>query len=595
VRSRFGTRLFVASAAIGILSALLTTSLISWSLRRDLHARIEDRLLLETRLVADLLERSALSDDETWLDAEADRLAVLVGARVTLVAHDGRVLGDSALDVQQLQRAENHVDRPEIVAARDTRLGTGRRYSTTVDGDMLYTAVRVSHPRVGFVRLALPAQQVQEQLRAVVPLTVLAIGVAVPAALLLAWAFSAPLARRVRAIAGVAERYAAGDLSRPPIDYGDDELGSVARTLDAVVQDLGSRLQDLARNRSRMEAILAGMAEGVIVVDEQGRIQVLNNAARRLLHIQTSAHGRRYTEAIRHPAVVGQLAAALRGQDAGGAELTIGAQPSSALLARATSARGSGGGGAVLVLHDITELRRADRVRRDFVANVSHELRTPLTAIRGYVEALLDEPLTEEARGFLQIIFRQAVRMERLVGDLLRLARLDARQEALDLTQTDLRALVDGVLTDLAPTIDARGTRIQVHTDDAVRSLTTDPAKMHDVLRNLVENAVSYAPEGGEVLVGVTMVDGAPVIEVADNGPGIPPSDLERVFERFYRVDRSRGRNPGGTGIGLAIVRHLVDLLGGTIAAANRPDGGAVFTLRLPASAVVRDVVSSES
>jgi two-component system phosphate regulon sensor histidine kinase PhoR len=238
----------------------------------------------------------------------------------------------------------------------------------------------------------------------------------------------------------------------------------------------------------------------------------------------------------------------------------------------------------VLVLHDITELKRADQMRRDFVANVSHELRTPLTAIRGYAEALLDESPTDEARQFLQIIFRQTTRMERLVGDLLRLARLDARQETPERIPTDLVAIVDGIVGELAPLIDSRGTHVAVSIDARARRLMTDPARLHDILRNLLENAVNYAPEGGRVQVAGGVADGSTVVEVADNGPGIPPADLERVFERFYRVDKSRARNPGGTGIGLAIVKHLVELLGGSVTAGARPEGGAVFTVRLPAA-----------
>jgi two-component system phosphate regulon sensor histidine kinase PhoR len=280
--------------------------------------------------------------------------------------------------------------------------------------------------------------------------------------------------------------------------------------------------------------------------------------------------------------VVGQLAAALRGEDTAGAQVVLGSDSSRILFARAAPARGDQPGGAALVLHDITELKRADQVRRDFVANVSHELRTPLTAIRGYVEALLDESPTDDARHFLQIIFRHTTRMERLVGDLLRLARLDARQETPDRIQADLPALVDGVVSELSPLAEGRGTVVTVAIDESARRLTTDPARLHDVIRNLLENAITYAPEDGRVQVSARAVDRGIVIEVADDGPGIPPADLERVFERFYRVDKSRARNPGGTGIGLAIVKHLVELLGGSVRASNARDGGAVFTVTLP-------------
>ncbi len=236
-----------------------------------------------------------------------------------------------------------------------------------------------------------------------------------------------------------------------------------------------------------------------------------------------------------------------------------------------------------MVLHDISDLRRADRVRRDFVANVSHELRTPLTAIRGYVEALLDDPPSpEDSRRFLEIIARHTSRMERLVKDLLRLARLDAGQETPDLTECDLSSVLQGVVNELTGPIELRQSHVDLVIAPDARTLVSDPAKLHDVLRNLVENAVNYSPEGGVIVVEAAREARAVVLRVLDNGPGIPPADLARVFERFYRVDKSRSRAPGGTGIGLAIVKHLVELLGGTVTAGARPEGGAVFTVRLP-------------
>jgi two-component system phosphate regulon sensor histidine kinase PhoR len=236
----------------------------------------------------------------------------------------------------------------------------------------------------------------------------------------------------------------------------------------------------------------------------------------------------------------------------------------------------------VLVLHDITDLRRADQIRRDFVANVSHELRTPLTAIRGYVEALLDGPSdAESTRKFLEIIARHSTRMERLVKDLLRLARLDARQELLETTRCDIKQIFSAVAADLAPTIEDKNQRITVDVIAEARHVDGDPAKLHDIIRNLVENAVNYSPEGSEVRLGAAQANGTYTITVADSGPGIPTEDLTRVFERFYRVDKSRSR-PGGTGLGLAIVKHLVELHGGEATAENRAEGGAVFTIKLP-------------
>jgi two-component system phosphate regulon sensor histidine kinase PhoR len=238
----------------------------------------------------------------------------------------------------------------------------------------------------------------------------------------------------------------------------------------------------------------------------------------------------------------------------------------------------------VLVLHDITELRKLDRIRRDFVANVSHELRTPLTAVRGYVEALLEAPPAEDAdrRRFLEIIARHTLRMERLVRDLLRLARLDAGQEMLDRNEIPFASILSDVATEMADAIARKEQRIALEMAPDAEIINGDPAKLHDVLRNLIENAVNYGPDASTIDVTVSLADGVTTITVADRGPGIPTSDLPRVFERFYRVDRSRTRDPGGTGLGLAIVRHLVELHGGTVSAARREGGGTAVTVKLP-------------
>jgi two-component system phosphate regulon sensor histidine kinase PhoR len=374
-----------------------------------------------------------------------------------------------------------------------------------------------------------------------------------------------------------------GDLTRSTYDYGADELGLVARVLDGSVHELGRRLDELSRDRARMEAILTGMVEGVLVVDAQGRLQLVNRAAQAMLRVEPSSAGRLYLEAIRHPDIAALLTAALKGEEAGSVhEVALSRDPGRTFIARAAPVQAPGSGGAVLVLHDITDLRRADQIRRDFVANVSHELRTPLTAIRGYVEALLDEPGdAADTRRFLEIIARHSTRMERLVQDLLRLARLDAHQETLDLAHCDVRQIFDGVVADLNPTIEAKRQCVTIAIADDATHVDGDPGKLHDIVRNLVENAVNYSPEGATVHLSATIEEGAHVMTVADSGPGIPPDDLGRVFERFYRVDKSRSR-PGGTGLGLAIVRHLVELHGGEVRAGNDPKGGAVFTIKLP-------------
>ena len=359
-------------------------------------------------------------------------------------------------------------------------------------------------------------------------------------------------------------------------------LDASSAAADASVRELHVRIDELLRDRARLDAILSGMVEGVLVVDGGGRLQMANRAAQGMLRMDGSSIGRPYVEVIRHPDIAQQLGTALRGEDVDSRELALTRDPGRTFVARAAPVARGGGGGAVLVLHDITDLRRADQIRRDFVANVSHELRTPLTAIRGYVEALLDDPSDAgDTNKFLEIIARHSARMERLVSDLLRLARLDARQEALDLAPCDLQQLFNTVVGDVAQTAEAKRQRILTAVEPAACRITADPAKLHDVLRNLVENAVHYAPDAATINLEAAHVDGVVRISVSDSGPGIPPDDLSRVFERFYRVDKSRSR-PGGTGLGLAIVKHLVELHGGQAAAENRPEGGARFVITLP-------------
>ena len=385
---------------------------------------------------------------------------------------------------------------------------------------------------------------------------------------------------RVAAILSVARRYLLGDLSRPAPDYGDDDLGSVARAMDQAVQELGRRVDGLSRDRARMEAILSSMVEGVLVVDDQGRLQLVNEAARRILKLENDSVDRAYVEAIRHPGIVEHIARALAGADPGGLELSVTRDTTRTLVARVTPVIAAGRG-AVLVMHDITDLRKADQVRRDFVANVSHELRTPLTAIKGYAEALLDDADDAEAREkFLDIIHRHATRMERLVKDLLRLARLDAGQEAVELGPCDVDALLRAIANDFEPLAAQKQQSIATRVAPEASTIETDAAKLHDIARNLIENAVNYTPEGGAIEVGAAVVTGQFRLTVADTGHGISPDDLGRVFERFYRVDKSRTRP--GTGLGLSIVKHLVHVLDGEVTASNQPGGGALFTVTLP-------------
>jgi two-component system phosphate regulon sensor histidine kinase PhoR len=583
----FRAKIFLTALAAAGMAVLVATALVSWSVRRSLEQRIERELGVEARMAAEMLShRPAATDAE--LDGEADALGHILGARVTFIAADGRVVGDSDLTADALRTVENHGSRPEVIDAQQHGFGAARRYSTTVGTDMMYVAIPVHDagmPALAFVRLALPLTDVARQLASVRSLAAAGFGAGLCTAIALTWIFSAPLARRLRAIDERARRYAGGDLSRSIPDYGEDEIGSVARMLDALTHDLANRLAGLEADRARMAAILSGMIEGVLVVNAHGRLQLANDAARRMLRIDDAIEGRHYPEIVRQPAVARQIEAALAGRPTESVELSGLRDTEVTLIARTAPVEVSPGRGAVVVLHDITDLRRADRSRRDFVANVSHELRTPLTAIRGYVEALADAN-PEESRRFLEIVSRHTLRMERLVRDLLRLARLDAGQEVLERVPCSVEGLFGAVEGDLAGLISSRRQIVARDVAPDAATVSGDPAKLQDALRNLLENATNHAPEGSGILMRAARAGAHIVITIADEGPGIPPADLTRIFERFYRVDKSRtreGKDPGGTGLGLSIVRHLVELHGGRVSAANRPEHGAIFTVELPA------------
>ena len=590
------TRLFLAAFGIAGVSLLLAAALVAWSLQRQLLDRITNELVGQAQLVAELTERSGGGRSVADLDGEADTLGDRLEARVTIIDNAGWVLGDSAEDGASLAAMENHGTRPEITIAREAGVGVMRRYSTTLDRDLLYAAVAVDHPEIAFVRLALPLTAVDDQINSVQNITAVGLLFALGGALVLAWITSTAMSRRVRTIAEAAQRYRQGDLAPPVGPYGNDEIGIVARALDGSVQELGRRLAELSRNRRLTDAILGSMAEGVLVVNARGRVQMANDAVCEMLQIPETPVDHHYVELIRHPDVAKQIGRALEVGGSSRTEITLSTEPVKICLASAAPYTAQDEPGVVIVLHDISDFRRAAQIRQDFVANVSHELRTPLTAIRGAVDTLVDESDPTTQRRFLDIITRHTRRMERLVADLLRLAGLDSGKERLQRRWCSTQTLVFSIASELAPVLGAKRQRIESDINRNAARLMVDPAKMHNVLKNLAENAAHYAPDETAIDIAATVNGTGKLIRisVADRGPGIPDTDLDRVFERFYRVEDSRARNPGGTGLGLAIVKHLVGLHGGVIEATNRPGGGSVFTIVLPHRSTEEDAEAGD-
>jgi two-component system phosphate regulon sensor histidine kinase PhoR len=503
---------------------------------------------------------------------------------VTIIAPDGRVLADSSLSGPELAAVENHGHRPEVVEALHGGTGSAIRRSATVDVDLLYAAVPIRHQGqvIGVARVALPLYGIEEQAREVARSVALALALAFAVAVLLSIALSAPLAGPLREMMQSAHRFAAGDLSARTRISRQDEIGELARILDRSADQLQARLNELAGERARTETILSAIDSGLLAVDHRGTVILANHSLRRSLDLP-DALGRHYVEVIRHSEVGRALEAALRTGRPQALEVRIHhLRRIYALQAGPFPGQEGMPHGAVLTFQDVTERRRVDEVRRDFVANASHELRTPLTSIRGFVEALEDGGLEEPptARRFLEKIRTHADRMAALVSDLLELSRLESGERPPTWERVPPEEVVDEVVGALGSLAAAK--QIEVTTQVEAPAFETDRDRLRGVLENLVENALKYTPGGGHVSVTARADEGTVVFEVADDGPGIGAEHLPRVFERFYRVDKARSRELGGTGLGLSIVKHLVESLGGTVSVSSERGEGSRFSVRFP-------------
>jgi two-component system phosphate regulon sensor histidine kinase PhoR len=597
LRARIALAAFAASAA-ALLAVLFWVGPV---FRERAAERASRTLLAEARLVARVVER-ALTEEvrESELDALADEVGREVEARVTVVDLTGRVLADSTVSGPDLLALENYADRPEVAAALRTGAGAAARRSRTVGEDMLYAAWAVRHEGrlLGVARLALPwravAAEAGDLRRAVAFALFLALGVAALLSLFLA----PPVVGSLREIVDAARRLAEGG---PPgrIPAGrTDELGELARLLRRAASQMETDRARSARDRVRTEAILGAMGEGVLAVDQRGLVLEANEAFRAIFG-GGDPRGRHYLESVRHREVdeaVRQVLSfgrrehreidlpAFRSEGPEG--LLAGGEGRRAFAITGVPLPGESGApcGAVLTFHETTERRRVDQVRRDFVANASHELRTPLTSVRGFVEALEDGALADPAVAprFLARIRAQADRMATLIEDLLELSRLESGGARPTFEEVLPAELAQEVVESFRDAALRKGMTLDLKEAGAPRVLT-DPDRLRRILDNLVDNALKYTPSGGRVEVATAPEGGGGVLlSVTDDGPGIAPEHLPRIFERFYRVDKARSRDLGGTGLGLAIVRHLAEGMGATVTADSEVGRGTRFAVYLP-------------
>ncbi len=565
----FATRLVAGTLLVLVLAVAVLLLVAERSLRRDLEGGIARSLESEAVLI-----REALPPDSTTWGERVRRLAASQGnRRITLVDRAGRVRADSDFPPGPLPAIESHSDRPEIQAALAGRTGSATRRSETVGREMLYVAVPGGP---GAIRVAANLRQVDE----IVHRAQAAVAGAALLALLvggvLALVAARSIARPLTGITAAARAIAAGSPPRFPRS-GVPDIDALVQALRQMHRQLTDRFEELRREQAESAALVESMVEGVIAADGRGHIVTANPAARRLLGYQPLDVLPDLAELFRAKPAREVVNAVLAGNPVQDREVDFDGR--SVLL----NARPLPAGGAVLVMHDLTELRRLEAVRRDFVANVSHELKTPLTSISGYAETLLSLPPDPEmGRVFLGTILGNARRMQRLVDDLLDLSRIESGRWQPTRTEIDVAAAAREAWTEVAARPESRQVGFTVEVAPGAETLCADHDAVRQVLTNLLENSLRHTPVGGAIACLARREGEGTAVMVRDNGVGIGREHLPRIFERFYRADASRSREEGGTGLGLAIVKHLVEAHGGRVRADSELGRGTTVTCWFP-------------
>jgi two-component system, OmpR family, phosphate regulon sensor histidine kinase PhoR len=581
-------KLFAISLALVVGVGLVSGFYMEEHLRAWLLGRIETELLGQARLGRDLVELlPGVASDEA-ADRLADRLGASSKARVTIVNQGGAVIGDSELSLDELRHVENHSHRPEIEQALAVGHGAATRYSTSVRADMFYVAVPFQRPEArGVLRVAMPLSEVDSAVNRLRLMLLIAGLVGLGLAVLISGVASHLASRPLRSLVRNARLWRSSGVTQRLLVSSNDELGRLAGSFNELVGELDQTLKNLAGERDRLETILEGMTEALLALDPDDRVTHVNRAAMTLLGLAQSPVGQVLIEVVRAPALA-ELIERVHRERGAPAESEIALLPSRTVLARAVLVKSTGS--IILVMLDITDMRRLEQVRRDFVANVSHELRTPVAVIQANAETLLDGALTHPARGpeFASAILRNAQRLARLVSDLLDLSRIESGNFTLEIQPTEVASAVQRAVESIRGLAARKRLTVDAKITDELQVLA-DTSAFDQILTNLIVNAVKYTPDEGHVEIRAQRAPKAPDgslihIDVCDDGAGIEPRHRLRIFERFYRVDPGRSREMGGTGLGLSIVKHLVVAMHGEVYVTDNPKGGSVFRVTLPAA-----------
>src|SRR5437773_803182 len=572
---RLHSRLVLWNLVVIGLMATTLGYLLSYSIREDIDRQIEEQLRSQSALAVAYVESGGKGRS---FDEVADELGRLLNVRVTVIAYDGRVLGDSSLNVAEISMVENHSARPEVREAMQRGTGVAIRYSASVRMEFIYVARRANDY---VLRLATPLSAVDALVSELMVRLAVAVLIAAGMTLIFGYLIRGLISSPLHKMAVAARKLAAGDLQhRLPIS-GEEEIAALGNSLNTMAENLSARMQELSEGKQRLELIVGAMSEGVMVLDSAGRIALTNRSVRDVLETDRDLVGKTPLEVLRRP----EIDNVVRNVLAGGPAETVELMTSSGRILQANVAPVANAwrvvDAVVIVFHDLTNIRRTERMRRDFVANVSHEFKTPLTSIRGYAETLLSGALEDRktATDFVRTIERNAEHLEALVSDLLTLARIEAELPATKET-VDIKLIVDEQISCRRSVLAARGIRVLGECESA--KIQADRGRLSMAISNLIDNAIMYNKMGGEIRITGRRENGAFQLDIFDTGEGIAAEELKRIFERFYRVDKARSRESGGTGLGLSIVKHAIESQGGTVSVSSKLGSGSTFTLRVP-------------
>jgi len=575
--------ILIILASFGLMAFFLDRHLEQNSLRDIRSSLIMQASLIENQIQA----QKPKNEDIDYLDGLVKTLKPKIQCRLTIIDIKGNVLADSEKSRAEISSMENHLGRPEVKAAIDGNIGVDTHYSPTLKVDMLYVAVpiRSGDQTAGVLRLAMPLENIQKTLTAIRKIVLLGLLFALGLAAVLSYLLVSQITKPINRMMRICRRFAEGDFGRRINHNCSDELGELAVTLNKMAQDIEDKIKQTKEQNQKLTAVFNSMIEGVIVTDKATRIVSLNHTVEEMFGVcEKAAKGKLLLEAVRNSRLSEVISDVLENGRSASAEVNL-VHPARKTLQINAAPIFSGNivDGCLAVVHDITEIKRLETMRSDFVANVSHELKTPLTSIKGFAETLLEGALEdkEHNRSFLKIIHEHAERLNSLVNDLLSLSYFESTEMVLEKKNLDIRGLLDEVVLGFASQRKKKNIAINNELPSGL-VVKADRDRLGQVFTNLLDNAVKFGDENSSIKIYWQDTDGKIKVVVEDTGTGIPEKDIPRIFERFYRVDKARSRELGGTGLGLSIVKHIIEQHGGTVGVESIEGAGTKFWFTLP-------------